>query len=63
MSPVIVKKVLSALTENPARAELVAKRANLGREQTYQALVRLYDQGVAFMSQEPYTARMEGWQK
>lgn len=61
MNPSIVEKVASALTEEPTPAELIAKRANLGRNQTYQALVRLYDQGKAFMAQRVADGRMQGW--
>lgn len=63
MSPAIVDRVMLALTDDPTPAEEIAKRANLGRNQTYQALVRLHDIGIAFMSQGINTQRMEGWQK
>ena len=62
MSPDITDLVLLALLPDvPTPAEEVAKRANLGRDQTYQALVHLHDRGLAFMAQEPRTRRMEGW--
>jgi len=63
MSPHIVEAVMLALTDKPTKAEEIAKRANLGRNQTYQALVRLHDAGIAFMSQQPITRRIEGWQR
>ena len=61
MNQQILDSVLLALKPDPEPAERIAERANLGRNQTYQALVRLYDAGLAFMSQEPRTQRMEGW--
>lgn len=41
--------VLLTLTEEPMKAEAIAEKANLGICQTYQALVRLYDRGNAFI--------------
>jgi DNA-binding IclR family transcriptional regulator len=61
MNQQILDSVLLALNPEPAPAERIAERANLGRNQTYQALVHLYDRGLAFMSQEPVTRRIEGW--
>ena len=62
ISPDIVARVRRALPEfDPLPAEQIAQRANLGRSQTYQALVHLYDRGQAYMSQAPVTRRIEGW--
>lgn len=61
MSPAIIDAVLLALPQEPEPAEAIAARANLGRNQTYQALVHLHDRGLAFISQEAVTRRIEGW--
>lgn len=58
-----IDAVMLALTNEPMPAEEIAKRANLSRNQTYQALVRLHDAGMAFMAQEAETRRIEGWQR
>lgn len=61
MNQQIVDRVMLALPTEPEPAHRIAKRANLDICQTYQALVRLYDSGLAFMAQERKTGRMEGW--
>lgn len=61
MNQTTITAVMLALKPEPEPAEQIAQRAKLGRNQTYQALVHLYDRGMAFMSQESVTRRIEGW--
>jgi len=58
----LVERVYHALGSEPATAPRVAMRAQVTTEQAYQALVRLYDEGLAFLWQEPVTRRMR-WQR
>jgi predicted Rossmann fold nucleotide-binding protein DprA/Smf involved in DNA uptake len=57
----VLQRVMLTLQDEPIPADEVAKRANLGLCATYEALVHLHDRGIAFMSQEPITRRIEGW--
>lgn len=52
MSPQVVDRVMLALPREPLPAHEVARRANLGICQTYQALVHLYDRGQAFIARD-----------
>jgi hypothetical protein len=65
MTPHLVDRVMLSLTDEPTKAEVIAKRANLGICQTYQALVRLYDSGRAFIARGSGNDHhcIEGWQR
>lgn len=62
MSPQLVERVYEALSTEPTTAPRVAGRACVSFVEAYQALVRLYDEGRAFMWHDSATRRMR-WQR
>lgn len=56
-----ISKVRRLLDSEPIEGRLLAEQAGLTVEQCYAALVWLYDRGLALISRQARTGKINGW--